>query len=166
VAGYNFPLTTFKAMRPRADITLDEAALNQLAEAKINVVIQERLNSGTRFIFGDCLTQYDSETSALRLTNAAEIETLTANGVIEIIRRQLLTNTASFIERADTDCRQFLDACVTAGLLKPADDLGGLPYTISISARESRPFDAVDVEFKRRPEGAVRAAYLTTTINK
>lgn len=166
VAGFNFPLTTFKAMRPRADITLDEAALNQLAEAKINVVIQERLNSGTRFIFGDCLTQYDSETSALRVTNAAEIETLTANGVIEIIRRQLLTNTASFIERADTDCRQFLDACVTAGLLKPADDLGGFPYTISISARESRPFDAVDVEFKRRPEGAVRAAYLTTTINK
>jgi hypothetical protein len=166
IAGFNFPIGKFKAMRPRADITLDEPALNRLAEAKINVVIQERLASGTRFIFGDCLTQYDSKTSALRLTNAAEIEAFTANGVIELIRRQLLTNTASFIERADTNCRQFLDACVSAGLLKPAADLGGFPYTLTIMAREDRPFDAVDVDFKRRPEGAVRAAYLTTTINK
>lgn len=165
VAGYNFPIP-FKAIRSRADIVLDEAALIRLAEAKINVVVLERLNAGARFIFGDCLTQYDSQTSALRLTNSAEIETFTANGVIELIRRQLLTNTDSFIERADTDCRQFLDACVTAGLLKPAKDLGGKPYELSISAREDRPFDAVDVDFKRRPEGAVRAAYLTTTINK
>ena len=166
VAGYNFPLAKFKAMRPRADIVLDESALNRLAEAKINVVIQERLSSGTRFIFGDCLTQYDSKTSALRLTSSAEIETFTANGVIELVRRQLLTNTASCIDRSDTNCRQFLDACVSAGLLVPADDLGGKPYELSISARESRPFDAIDVDFKRRPEGAVRAAYLTTTINK
>jgi len=166
VSGFNFPISKFKAMRPRADVVLNESALNRLAEAKINVVIQERLSSGTRFIFGDCLTQYDSKTSALRLTNSAEIETFTANGVIELIRRQLLTNTASFIDRADTDCRQFLDACVSAGLLVSADDLGGKPYELSISARESRPFDAVDVDFKRRPEGAVRAAYLTTTINK
>lgn len=165
IAGYDFPIR-FKGMQASTDVILDEPALNKLAEAKIIPVTFERYDGGSRFIFGDCRTQYTSATSALRLSNSAEIVTFTENVIIQIVRRWLLTGMARFIDRADKDCRKFLDACVSAGLLTPAEDLDGYPYTLSITPREDRPFDAVNVSLARRPEGAVRAVYFNSSVNK
>lgn len=165
VAGYDYPIR-FGGMEASKTVILDEPALNRLAAAKIIPVVFERYEGLSRFIFGDCLTQYDSATSALRLGNAAEITTYTENVVMQITRRWLLKNTATYIERADSDCRRFLDACVTAGLLVPADDLGGYPYTLSINPREDRPFDGVTISLARRPEGCVRAVYFNSSVNK
>lgn len=165
IAGHDFPMP-WRNIEMQPHVKLNEETLEMLAKAKVNVVMPVRFDSGVRYVFNDCLTQYNSKTSALRLTNAADIEMFTADRVIQIIRRHMLKPTATFIDDADRDCRKVLDACVSAGLLKPAEDLNGAPYTLSIMAREDRPFDAVDVAFARRPEGAVRAAYLTTTVNK
>lgn len=158
ISGYFFPIN-FKNME--AMYPLDEAALNIIAEAQINPVRFEQ-----RYIFGDCLTQCDSKTSQLRLTNAAEIETYTTNGVIAIIRRNLLRPMASHIRDSTLQCQKFLDSCSSAGLLVPSEDLDGLTYTIEITPREDRPFDASNVVLARRCEGAARASYLSTSVNR
>lgn len=149
-----------------ATVNLDEEAQNALAKAKVIVVLNENYGNESRWIYGDVLTQRDSDTSALRLANAAEIETFTANMVIDIIKRHMLTPMSNFLQNAYDDCVAFLDACVSAGLLGRSEQLGGLYYALSIVPREDKPFEAVDVKFARRPEGAVRQAYLETTINK
>lgn len=168
IAGYAFPLP-FKGMELRSDIFYNQDALDRLADqgVAINPVILHQGNDGSRFIFGDLKTQYDDDgDSPLTLINSTEILVYTANGVLDIISRYLRTGMDDFIEFAERDCRAFLDNCFSAGLLKAADNLGGKPYTLSITPREDRPFDAVDVSFARRPAGAARAAFLNTSVEK
>ncbi|WP_019520462.1 hypothetical protein [Faucicola boevrei] len=165
VAGYHFPVE-FKDMRQMAGVVLDEEAQNALADAQVIVVLNETYQSESRWIYGDVLTQRDSDTSALRLANASEIATFTANSVIDIIKKHMLTRMSAFLQNAYDDCEKFLNACVSAGLLVPSEQLGGQYYALSITPRADNPFEKVDVKFARRPEGAVRQAYLETTINK
>lgn len=163
VAGYDFPLN-FRDMEKLAGVALDEEAQNALAKAGINVVMNERFEGGDRWVYGDALTQYDSETSALRLTNSAEIETFTTNGIIAIIKKHLLKGMSSFIEDATADCERFLDSCADAGLLMPSSELGGLYYALQITRRADNPFEKADVKFSRRPEGCARQVFLDTTV--
>lgn len=168
IAGYDYPLP-FKGMELRSDIFYDQDTLDRLADqgVAINPVILHQGNEGSRFIFGDLKTQYDDDgDSPLTLINSTEILVYTANAVLDIISRYLRTGMDEFIEFAERDCRAFLDNCFSAGLLKAADNLGGKPYTLSITPREDRPFDAVDVSFARRPAGAARAAFLNTSVEK
>ena len=165
VAGYDYPMP-WKGMEMRDDVVLNEEALEKLADARINTVRLIRYHTGDRFVISDVLTQYVSKTSALRLMNAAEVETFTANGVIEIVRMHMLRSSKDFVTKAGRDCRKFLDACETSGLLKPATDLNGQAYTLSIVPDQVRPFEAVRITFGRRPEGCVRAVFLETTLNK
>lgn len=165
VAGYDYPMP-WKGMEMRDDVVLNEEALEKLATARINTVRLIRYHTGDRFVLSDVLTQYVSKTSALRLMNVAEVETFTANGVIEIVRMHMLRSSDDFITKAGRDCRKFLDSCEASGLLKPATDLNGQAYTLSIVPDQVRPFEAVRITFGRRPEGCVRAVFLETTLNK
>jgi hypothetical protein len=167
IAGYDFPLP-FKGLEARDDIFFNQDTLDRLAalDVCINPVILHQGEDGARFIFGDLKTQYDDDNSALTIANSAEIAVYTNNIVIDIASRYLRKGTDTFIEFADRDCRERLDDCVTAGLLKPAENLGGKPYRLSITPREDRPFDAVDIHFAKRPVGAIRAAILNTSIEK
>ena len=165
VGGYYFPLN-FKGMKQLDGVELDDEAQNALAEAHVIVVLNERYQNSTRWVYGDVLTQRDSKNSVLRLANAAEIETFTANNVIDIAKKHLLKPMSNYIEKANDECGDFLDDCVSAGLLVKSDDLGGLYYAVSITPKADKPFEAVDIELHRRPEGAARQAYLKTTVNK
>jgi len=169
IAGYDFPLS-FRDMEKKGGLSLDEEAQNALASAGVNVVINERFEGGDRWIYGDALTQYDSKTSALRLINASEIETYTANVVIGIAKKHLLKGMSSYIKDATSECERFLDACVVddsgKGLLVQSSELGGRYYALSITPRADDPFSKVDIKFSRRPQGCARQAFLETTITK
>lgn len=156
VAGADFPLS-FNSMEMRPDIVLDAAALEKLAKAKVNVIRRMSYDIGTRFVISDVLTQYDSASSALRLTNAAEIACFTTNVVIDILRRHMLKKMSGFLVDASLDIELFLNKCASAGLLQPAQDLNGLPYEFSLSPDSTMPFERVRLVMKRRPEGAVRS---------
>lgn len=164
VAGYHFPVG-FRDMRQMAGVVLDEEAQNALADAQVIVVLQESYQGESRWIYGDVLTQRDSDTSALRLANASEIATFTANTIFEIIKKHMLTRVSDFLQKAYDECEKFLNACVIAGLLAPSKQLGGRYYALSITPSEDNPFEKVIFKFARRPEGAVRQAYTETTIN-
>ncbi|HAK13468.1 MAG TPA: hypothetical protein DCM33_02560 [Acinetobacter radioresistens] len=60
-----------------------------------------------------------------------------------------------------------MEACASpqAGLLVESEDLGG-KYVLSISDRADRPHDAIELNSGYRPEGAVRAVYLNTSVHK
>lgn len=163
IAGHDFPMP-WRGIEMRSDIKLNEQTLNMLAKAKVNVVQPIRYDGGVRFVFGDCLTQYNSKTSALRLTNAADIDMFTTDVVVRVINRHMLKPTDTMIEDADRDCRKILDACYSAGLIKASKDLNGAPYVFSLTPHADRPFDAVDVSLATHPEGATRAGYLTKTL--
>ncbi|MDO4440605.1 MAG: hypothetical protein Q4B81_00295 [Moraxella sp.] len=165
VGGYDFPVN-LAGIEYLDDFTLSDEEQEDLAAAHVIMVINERFNRESRWIYGDVLTQRNSKTSALRLSNAAEIETFTARGIIEISKRYLLSNMRDYRNKAMSDGARFLDNCVAAGLLEPAEQLGGLYYSLSIEPREDKPFEAVDIKLARRATGAVRQAYLETTINK
>jgi hypothetical protein len=68
IAGEAFPFT-FKAMTARDDVIFDEEMEEALAVAKINVLRRIVYDTGVKFVMSDVLTQYDSDSSALRLVN-------------------------------------------------------------------------------------------------
>lgn len=167
VAGHDFPFT-YKAMEQRDDISLGDDELEALAIAKINVVRPIDYDTGTKFVLSDVLTQYQSENSALRLTNASEIATYTTNRVIDILRRHMLKKTTTYIDNASKDIGKFLSACANSsvGLLQPSDDLGGNPYTFKLTPDEQYPFERVRLYLARRTNGAVRAVIFDDYVTK
>ncbi|GAA5003329.1 hypothetical protein GCM10023206_06920 [Acinetobacter puyangensis] len=165
VAGEPYPFK-LKAMTPRDDVIFDEETIEALAEAKINVVRRINYDTGIQFVMSDVLTQYVSETSALRVVNAAEIACYTTNRVTEILKRHMLKKTTSFLEDAGRDITKFLNACYSAGLIVDAEDLGYQPYQFSLVPDESKPFERVRLYLARRPEGAVRSVIFDDVITK
>lgn len=165
VAGYQFPVG-FRDAERLPGVNLDEEAQNALAEAGINVVMNERFDAGSRWIYGDALTQYDSKTSALRLTNAAEIVTFTDNLVVGIAKKHLLKGMQSYIRDAQTEINRALDACVAAGFFIKSEELGGKYYALTVKPRADNPFEKVDIKFSRRPEGCARQVFFETTVTK
>lgn len=165
IAGYDFPVA-FRDMEKMAGVVLDEEAQNALACAGVNVVINERFEGGDRWIYGDALTQCDSENSALRLTNSAEIETYTTNLVLSIVKKHMLKGMTRFVRDAQDECSRALDACVAAGLLVQPSELGGLYYLLQITPRADDPFSKADIKFSRRPEGCARQVFFEGTVTK
>lgn len=164
VAGYPYPMR-WAGAEMRQDVKYNEETKEMLAQAKVNMVLLERYDTGPRFVLADILTQYDSKTSVLRLLNASEISMFIDNRLINICKRHLLKAKSSFKSDALRECRTFLEGCATAGLIVESEDLGG-KYTLDITDRADRPHDAVDLKCGYRPEGAVRAVYLSTSVHK
>lgn len=164
VAGYNYPMR-WLGMEMRNDVKFGEEVRVKLAKAKVNIVLLERYDTGPRFVLTDCLTQYNSKTSVLRLTNAAEISMAIDNRLIQICKRHLLKGKTTFKADALRECQAYLESCATAEWLVDSGELGG-KYVIDITDREDRPHDAVNLHAGYRPEGAVRAVYLTTSVHK
>lgn len=164
VAGHFFPIK-FRDMEIMKGVELDDDAQEALAAARINVVLNEEFEGGSRWIYGDSLTQYDSRTSALRLANSAEITRYTKRLVISIVKKHLQKPMDSFIQDATSECERWLDACVSAGYLKEAAELGGKFYSLTIVNRDNG-FEAADVELIRRPEGTARVVKLSDVVTR
>ena len=157
VAWKDFPFRK-KVLKIRPDVVLDEPTLEMLAKAKVNVVRPIKFKQGIRYVLSDLLTQYQSKNSALRLVPAAEIAMRTSNEVVSILKEHMLKPTDNYLKDASADIDKYLSGAVTAGWLKPAEDLGGKPYAFRLTPDKDFPFERVRLYFARRPEGATRAA--------
>jgi len=157
VAWKDFPFRK-KALELRPDVVLDEPAEEMLAKAKVNVVRPIKFKQGVRFVLSDLLTQRQSKNSALRLVTAAEIAMRTSNEAVAILKEHMLKPTAGYLKDASEDIDKYLSGAVTAGWLKPAEDLGGKPYEFRLTPDKDYPFERVRLYLARRPEGATRAA--------
>lgn len=158
VAWKDYPFKK-KALELRPDLDLgDEQTLEMLAKAKVNVVRPIKFKQGVRFVLSDLLTQKQSENSALRLVPAAEIAMRTSNDCVAILKENMLRPTDDFLKDTSEAIEEYLDGAVTAGWLKPADDLGGKPYAFRLTPDKDKPFERVRLYMARRPEGATRTA--------
>lgn len=166
-AGADYPYT-FSQMELRPDIVLNATNLEKLAVAKVNVIRPIAYDTGERFVLSDVLTQYQSEDSALRLSNAAEIACYTLNRCIDIGKRHMLKNQESSINDANRDIGQFLEQCSSPSskLLVSAQELGGQPYRFSIEPDTVKPFERWRLKLERRPEGATRAVIVDDILVK
>ena len=166
IAGFDYPVT-FAGIEQNPNVILDDTARKKLAELQVNVVTRTRYPSGVRFVIGDCLTANGDNTALLKLTNASDISMLIDNRIKDIIKRHLLKAMETMIEDALKECVKFLDACTTKDrpLLVKSEEFSGY-YDLSIVPREDRPFDAVAVKCRYRPQGATRAAFLDTEVTK
>lgn len=164
IAGYRYPIV-FKDMEKMAGVDLDEEAQNAIASARVIPVIYEEFSDGGHWIYGDALTQYDSKTSALKLTNAAEIATYTTNVVIGIVKKHLLKAMSSFIEDVQDEAGSFLDKCATAGLLQPSAELDGKYYVLTALPTDNS-FEKATVTLIRRPEGCARQVIFSDTVTR
>lgn len=156
IAGESFPFT-FKAMTARDDVIFDEEMEEALAVAKINVLRRIVYDTGVKFVMSDVLTQYDSDSSALRLVNSSEIATFTTNRVCDILKRHMLKKTSSYLTDASKDIEKFLNACYSADLLVEAEDLDYQPYQFSLVPDQQKPFERVRLYMARRPNGCTRS---------
>ncbi|WP_111896137.1 hypothetical protein [Acinetobacter sp. MB5] len=156
IAGESFPFT-FKAMTARDDVIFDEEMEEALAVAKINVLRRIVYDTGVKFVMSDVLTQYDSDSSALRLVNSSEIATFTTNRVCEIVKRHMLKKMSSFIDDTSKDIEKFLNACYSAGLLVEAEDLDYKPYRFRLVPDDQKPFERARLILARRPNGCTRS---------
>jgi hypothetical protein len=156
VAGFDFPFG-FKGMEMRGDVLFDEAAVEKLAIAKVNVARRIVYDQGARFVLSDVLTQKKSADAALRLVNSAEIISYTTNRCQDILRRHMLKRKKAFLTDASRDIDAFLSACYSAGLLVVGEDLGGKAFNFSLTPDSVKPFERVRLKLERCPEGATRA---------
>lgn len=166
IAGYDYPIP-FAGIEQNPNVVLGDPQRKALAAAQVNVVQRMRYPNGVRFVVSDCLTAYGDSNSILKVTNASDVSMFIDNRIIQIIRRHLLKAMDTMIEDALKECVRFLDGCTTTErkLLVKSEDFGGF-YDLSIVPREDRPFDAVAVKCRYRPQGAARAAYLDTEVTK
>lgn len=166
IAGYDYPFS-YRGLDQRPDIDLDDTTRKRLANARINVMQVIDFRAGERFILGDVLTGNSDNTSLLKLINASDISMFVANTINAITMRHLLKGMTSYIEDATKECTKFLDTCCTKArpLLVHSEKLNGF-YDFSITPRQDRPFDAVDVKLGCRPQGATRAAYSNFAVEK
>lgn len=159
VTGEKYPFK-LPMLKLRDDIRYTPPNLQKLAAAKINVVRPMPTKAGIKFLLSDGLTHYRAKpNSALKLVNSAEILCYTFNSCIDILRSHMLRGMSSFLKDASKEIDEFLSQCSsqTAGLLKPAADLGGKPYRFALFPDQNYPFERVRFRLERRPEGMVRS---------
>lgn len=159
VTGEKYPFKLPK-LKTRDGILYTPENLQKLATSKINVVRPISFEDGIKFILSDGLTHYRAKpNSALKLVNSAEILCFTFNKCLEILRKHMLRSMSSYLSDASKEIDGFLAKCSspTAGLLKPATDLGGRPYRFSLFPDQDYPFERVRFRLERRPEGLVRS---------
>lgn len=166
IAGFDYPLN-YVGMEMRADVNLSDPMRKKLADAQINVVQRVRYRNGVRFVIGDALSAYGDNNSILKLTASADIAMFIDNNLVQIVHRHLLKATEDTIADATKEARRLLDACTSKDrkLLVHSDELGGF-YQLSITPRDDRPYDAIDVKCSYRPHGTTRAAFFETTVTK
>lgn len=165
-AGPDFPFT-WKGIQMRPDIKMTDQFRKKLAKARINAIYRESYRSGIRYILGDCLTQYDlKQGSPLELENSSDISMFVDNTSIQIAREELLKPQSEIIKAVYDEIIDFLDKCTDEKnrLLVQSEELGGKFYTLSVTPRQDRPNDAVDISLGYRPEGATRAMFFNTAV--
>lgn len=166
IAGFDYPFS-YIGMEKRADIRFGDVERKRLAKAQISCVERRVFRTGVRFILCDVLNANGDNSAILKLINASDISMFIDNTINQIIDRHLLKGLETMIDDATKECTKFLDACTTKDrrLLVNSSEIGGY-YNFKITPRADRPDDAVDVENNYHPQGAARAAYYTSTIEK
>lgn len=162
VAGKDYPITRTGVVQK---YTPSEQELDDLARARINPVIFERYNSGSRYVFADSLTGAKTEGDK-KLIAVADMSSQVDDWVAAYAKECLQLPMEVGIKRMRDFIQQLFEALEAAKWIKPSKELGDRAFVAQIQANAQRPSDRMDVNYWLKYDGTVRAVYVQQTISK
>lgn len=165
IAGSNFPINRKNVIQT---YTPESSELSKLASAKINPVIYQKYNSGSKYVFFDSLTCAPVKNSLRKLISVADMSTsidevITAQGNEYV---QLPISIA--IKKMKDFLQEYFEGAYSAGWLVPSNDaqMNGASFKFHVMPVETSPNDQMSVEYWLRFEGTARQIYNTQILTR
>ena len=162
VAGKNYPLTRTGILQT---YTPNEKELDDLATARINPVIFQRYNGGSKYVFVDSLTGAKSEADR-KLINVAEMSSQNDDYVTGYANELLQLPMKAAIKAMTDFLQNLFEAEQAANWIKPTTELDGAAFAFEVKENANRPADRMDVNYILKYDGTTRAIYVQQTISK
>lgn len=146
-----------------------EQELDDLAKARINPVIFQKYNGGSKFVFLDSLT--NAKTNADRkLIAVAEMATTVDDWVATFANECLQLPMLESVKRMNQYLEKLFPALETAKWIKVSEDktseIYGLAFAFTVAPNAQRPSDRMDVSYWVHYDGTNRATYVQQTLSK
>lgn len=165
IAGKDWPLnrTGVKQL-----VTPTDNQLNDLAAAKINPVVFERYNGGSKYVFRDSLTAAQVSTSYRKLISVAEMSSTLDDMVVKYGKECLQLPMDVAITRMEKYLKTNLAAMRSSGWIVASNNpaLGDTGYAYTVTANAQRPADKMDVKYWIHYNGVNRAAEVQQSIEQ
>lgn len=165
IAGSDWPI-------PRQGLTQtyfpSPQELSDLAKAKINPVIFEEYDSGSRPVFRDSLTCAPVDNSLKALIAVSDMSAHIDDAITRFCKSALQKPMATAIKKIDDYLRKLFEDAETAKWIKPSQDpnMKGAAALYVVKPSTARPYDTVVVEYALCYDGTNRATHATQTITR
>lgn len=144
-------------------ITPTENELSDLAAAKINPVLFQSYNGGSKVVFVDSLTCASTVVSYRKLISVAETSSHLSEMFARYARELLQLPMTEMIKKMDNFAGKTLQyALDSEWAVQPAD--GSKPFTFLSTPNAVRPADRMDFSFSYHPNGVGRQVFITPKI--
>ena len=163
IAGKNYPLNRGRMVQI---VALDEYALSDLAENKINPVAYETYSGGGSFVFLDSLTSVKKSSSFMRLQSVVDRKCDIEERITWIAKDALQLPMDEAIRITTRGVRMILEGADASRWLQASKDLGGEKFAYQIVASEERPEDQMIINVGACFTGTNRQTFITLTINR
>lgn len=162
VAGKDWPLSRTGIVQK---YTPTEQELDDLARARINPVLFERYNSGSRYVFVDSLTGAKTEGDK-KLIAVADMSSQVDDWVAAYAKEVLQRPMETALKQMRDFVKTLFEALEAAKWIKPSKELGDRSFVAEVLPNAQRPSDRMDVNYWLKYDGTVRAIYIQQTISK
>lgn len=162
IAGVDWPITATGIVQYN---TPEDPELDDLANARINPVLFQKFNAGSKYVFTDSLT--GAKTNGDRkLIAVAEMSSSVDHAIASYGKECLQLPMLEGIKRFTKFVKNYLEAVEAAKWIKPSEDLGGRSFVATIAPNAARPNDRIDEGHSVRYDGTVRAIHVQQTLSK
>lgn len=162
IAGADWPIVAQGIVQYN---TPDDDELNDLADARINPVLFQKFNAGSKYVFTDSLTGAKTNGDK-KLIAVAEMSSTIDHYIASFGKECLQLPMLAAIKRYSDFVKKILEAAETAKWIKPSEELGGSAFVATIVPNAARPNDRIDEAHAVRYDGTVRAIYVQQTLSK
>lgn len=166
IAGREYPLSGRTRVNQMQQLTSQQ--LNALAKAKINPVVYETYTGGGRYVFRDCLTSAQVDSSLKKLISVVDMSTSIDESVTRAGKDFLQLPMQVAVKKMENFLTRLFEDAEASGWLVPsnAPEMKGKASQFSVKPNEIRPYDVMDVMYWLRYDGVARQIMVTQTITR
>lgn len=163
IGGKNYPIVRSRMKQMQG---VDNFALSDLADIKVNPVVYETYTGGSKFVFLDTLTSVKKSGSFMRLQSVIDRKCDIESRVSWMAKDALQLPMDEAIKITKRGLKNMFEGVVASGWLQTAKDLDGKKYDFEVIASEQRPEDQMIIKMWACFTGTNRQTFITLTINK
>lgn len=139
---------------------------SDLAKAQINAVLPEHYNSGSKYVYTDCLTSFLSRVSYKRLATAAEMAASLENWVAMASKEKLMLPMSQYLREMDEFLKNLLEDAETSKWLVKSKNLpNGAAFIYRVYADDLHSNELAHIEWWPCFDGIARKAILQQTLS-